>query len=105
MRLSLDKLTKTALREMLEDALFRETQRSKPMHKRGGEKKEKDEATEEQDEESEKVADLDEEMHGKPNPVDMDDEDMSDEAMEDFDREAEEDSKKKPKGKSAKKSK
>lgn len=77
------KFTKSALVEMLEDAIIAEKDRSLPMHKRGKlDKYEKDEATEEADEEREKLADLAEEKHGKPAPVEMDDEDMSDEAME-----------------------
>lgn len=77
------KFTKSALVDMLEDAIIKEKERSLPMHKRGKvEKAEKDEATEEADEEREELADLAEEMHGSPAPVEMDEEDMSDEAME-----------------------
>lgn len=77
------KFTKSALVDMLEDAILAEKDRSLPMHKRGKvDKYEKDEATEEADEEREKLADLAEETHGKPAPVEMDDEDMSDEAIE-----------------------
>ena len=79
------KFTKSALIEMLEDAVMSEKERSLPIHKRGKkEKAEKDEATEEADEEREKLADLAEEQHGSPAPVEMDDEDMSDEAMEEI---------------------
>lgn len=76
--------TKSALVAMLEDAVSTERERSKPMHKRsaGDEPEEKDDATEEADEEREKLADLAEETHGKPEPVEMDEEDMSDEAMD-----------------------
>ncbi len=85
------KFTKSALVEMLEDAIMTEKERSLPMHKRGKkEKSEKDDATEEQDEESQKTADLNEEMRGKPNPVEMDDEDMSEEAMDELMEEDEE---------------
>lgn len=77
------KFTKSALVEMLEDAIMAENERSLPMHKRGKkDKPEKDDATEEADEEMEKLADLAEEQHGKPSPVEMDDEDLSEEAME-----------------------
>lgn len=92
------KFTKSALVEMLEDAILAEKERSLPMHKRGQKDKvEKDEATEEADEEMEKLADLAEETHGKPEPVEMDDEDMSDEAMEKIESKA-----KKPAAKKAK---
>ena len=77
------KFTKSALVEMLEDAIMTESERSLPMHKRGKkDKSDKDDATEEADEEMGKLADLAEEKHGKPSPVEMDEEDMSDEAME-----------------------
>jgi len=92
------KFTKSALIEMMEDAILSEKERSLPMHKRGKkEKVEKDEATEEADEEREDLADLSEEMHGSPAPVEMDDEDMSDEAIEKIE------SKVKPKPKAKKK--
>lgn len=79
------KFTKSALIEMLEDAVMAEKDRTLPLHKRGKkEKAEKDDATEEADEEREKLADLAEEQHGSPAPVEMDDEDMSDEAMEEI---------------------
>jgi signal transduction histidine kinase len=54
-----------------------------------GEMGEEDEATEEADEEREKLADLAEEQHGSPAPVEMDDEDLSDEAMEKIESKAE----------------
>lgn len=77
------KFTKSALVEMLEDAIMTEKERSLPMHKRGQKPAvEKDDATEEADEEREKLADLAEEKKGSPAPVEMDDEDMSEEAME-----------------------
>lgn len=83
------KFTKSALIEMLEDAVLAEKERSLPIHKRGKkEKAEKDEATEEADEEREKLADLAEETHGSPAPVEMDDEDMSDEAMDEIESKA-----------------
>jgi hypothetical protein len=70
---------------MLEDAVIAEKKRSLPLHKRGKDAPaEKDEATEEADEEREKLADLAEEQHGSPAPVEMDDEDMSDEAMDEI---------------------
>lgn len=77
------KFTKSALVDMLEDAITAEKERSLPMHKRGKKPDlEKDDATEEADEEREKLADLSEETNGAASPVEMDDEDMSDEAME-----------------------
>jgi hypothetical protein len=77
------KFTKMALVEMLEDAIMAEKDRSLPMHKRGQKDKvEKDQATEEADEEREDLADLVEEKRGKPTPVEMDEEDLSDEAMD-----------------------
>jgi hypothetical protein len=84
------KFTKSALIEMLEDAVIAEKKRSLPLHKRGKDAPaEKDEATEEADEEREKLADLAEEQHGSPAPVEMDDEDLSDEAMEKIESKAE----------------
>jgi DNA-directed RNA polymerase subunit K/omega len=92
------KFTKSALIEMLEDAVMSEKERSLPIHKRGKkEKAEKDEATEEADEEREKLADLAEEQHGSPAPVEMDDEDLSDEAMDEIESKAKPAPKKKPK--------
>jgi hypothetical protein len=93
------KFTKSALIEMLEDAVMTERERSLPMHKRGKEKAEKDDATEEADMEREKLADLVEEKRGSPNPVEMDDEDMSDEAMEKIEDKVADAPKKKAKGK------
>lgn len=77
------KFTKSALIEMLEDAVMAEKNRSLPAHQR----KDKDgapkhDAEEEADEEREKTADLAEETRGKPAPIEMDEEDMSDEAMD-----------------------
>lgn len=84
------KFTKSALIEMLEDAVMAEKERSLPIHKRGGKDKiVKDDATEEADEEREKLADLSEETHGSPAPIEMDDEDMSDEAIEKIESKAE----------------
>ena len=92
------KFTKSALVDMLEDAILAEKERSKPLHKRGMESKvEKDEVTEEADEEMEKLADLAEEKHGKPAPVELDDEDMSDEAMEKIESKVKKPAAKKPK--------
>lgn len=81
MRLSLDKFTKSALKEMLEDALFKEAERSKPIHRRGDKKPEKDDATEDRDDENDKLVELDRER-GEPEEVELDDEDFSDEAMD-----------------------
>ena len=52
--------TKSALVAMLEDAVSKERDRSLPMHKRGekDEPEEKDDATEEADEEREKLAEI-----------------------------------------------
>jgi len=76
------KFTKSALVEMLEDAIATELEREKPEHKRGvDEKKKKSSASEEADEERDDLADLHEEQHGSPDPIELDDEDMSDEAM------------------------
>lgn len=102
MRLSLDRITRAGLKEMLEEALMREARRSKPRHRRDEESREKDGADEEQDEEMEKLADLAEEQKGSPSPVEMDDEDMSDEAMEDIVAESDK-GKKKPASKKKKK--
>jgi hypothetical protein len=77
------KFTKSALIDMIEDAIMVEKDKSLPMHKRGQKDKvEKDDATEAADAEREELADLAEEMHGKPAPVEMDEEDMGDEAMD-----------------------
>jgi len=90
--------TKSALVDMLEQAVTVERDRALPMHKRGKKSTEKDEATEDADEERKKLADLAEEQKGSPAPVEMDDEDMSDEAMEEIESRA-------PKKKTAKKKK
>lgn len=77
-------LKDSAVRRMLRQAISTQKNRSLPMHKRKPEDEvdEVDDATEEAEEENEKLADLAEESKGKPAPVEMDDEDMSDEAME-----------------------
>lgn len=77
--------TKSALVEMMEQAVMTEQERMLPMHKRGKKDRgDKDDATEDADEEREKLADLAEEQSGSPAPVEMSDEDMSDEAMEEI---------------------
>lgn len=77
------KFTKSALIEMLEEAVLSDSERTKMSHKRGdGPDREKSESAKDEDDEREKLADLHEESHGKPTPVEMDDEDMSDEAMD-----------------------
>jgi len=77
------KFTKSALVEMLEDAILMEKDRTLPMHKRGEKgTPEKDEATKDADAEREEIADLKAETNGEASPVEMDDEDMSDEAMD-----------------------
>lgn len=89
------KFTKSALVEMLEDAVMAEHKRSLPSHKRGeAAEYDKDEEDEEADEEREKTADLVEETRGKPNPVEMSDEDMSDAAMDKIKQRAKSTSKK-----------
>lgn len=77
-------LKDSAVRRMLRQAISKEKNRSLPMHKRKpeGEAAEVDDATDEAEEENNKLADLAEEGKGKPAPVEMDDEDMSDEAIE-----------------------
>lgn len=83
------KFTKSALIEMIEDAIHEEAERSLPSHKRGQkEKSDKSPADDEQDSEREKTADLVEESTGKPTPVEMTDEDMSDEAMDSIKKKA-----------------
>ena len=68
---------------MIEDAVMTERERSLPAHKRGKkERREKTPEDEDADEERDDLADLDSEMHGEPEPVDMDDEDMADDSME-----------------------
>lgn len=77
------KFTKSALIEMLEEAVMSESDRSKMSHKRSdGPDHEKSESAKDEDEEREKLADLHEEAHGKPTPIEMEDEDMSDESMD-----------------------
>jgi hypothetical protein len=77
------KFTKSALIEMLEEAAASESKRTKMSHKREDDSDdEKDESAKEGDEEREKLADLHEESHGKPTPVEMDEEDFSDEPMD-----------------------
>ncbi len=99
MRLSLDKITKTGLREMLEDALMRERDRSKPRHQRDGEKTEKDDIDKEADDEMEKLADLHEEHTGSSKDVELDDEDMADDSLTELNEESDKAKKKKPKKK------
>lgn len=76
-------LKDSAVRRMLRQAISAQKNRSLPLHKRKEEEDtELDDATDEAESENEKLADLAEESNGKPNPVEMDDEDMADEAME-----------------------
>lgn len=77
-------LKDSAVRRMLRQAISAQKNRSLPLHKRKKEDEieDVDDATEEAEEENEKLADLAEESNGKAAPVEMDDEDMSDEAME-----------------------
>lgn len=82
----LSDLKENAVRRMLRQAILREQNRSLPMHKRKSEKElddvAKDEATEESETEGAKTVALNEQQKGAPAPVEMDDEDMSDEAMD-----------------------
>jgi hypothetical protein len=86
MEFDLSDLKEGAVRRMLRQAIMREKNRSLPMHKRKPESEIKesddDEATEETEVEGEKLAALHEDQKGKAAPVEMDDEDMSDEAMD-----------------------
>jgi hypothetical protein len=78
-------LKDSAVRRMLRHAISTQKNRSLPMHKRKEDLKvesEVDDATDEAEEESEKLADLAEEGKGKAAPVEMDDEDMADEAID-----------------------
>lgn len=87
MEFSLDDLKTSAVRRMLMQAIRTDKNRSLPMHKRKGKEElasDEDEVTEEQDEEMEKLAELSEEKKGKALPVAMDDEDMSEEAMDEL---------------------
>jgi hypothetical protein len=77
--------TRAAIEDMLMDLVEREGERTKPMHQRGKkEKKERDEATDDADEDRVKTSELASEMHGEPTPVELDDEDFSDEGTADF---------------------
>lgn len=100
---SFDDIKPAALRRMLTQAIRTEGNRSKPMHKRKPEAElevEEDEATEESDDENDKLVDLSEEQKGKASDVPMGDEDLSDEAMDKLPVAKD---KAKPKGKKAKK--
>lgn len=92
-------LKDSCVRRLLEEAVLKDSERSLPMHKRGKDRPEKDDATEESDDENDKLVALDRER-GEPNDVELDDEDMSDEAMEDL-KKVSAKSKKKPKAKDA----
>ena len=84
---SMSDLKPDAVRRMLTQAIRAESNRSQPMHKRKSKEElavDNDDATEEADEEMEKLADLSEEKKGKATDVAMDDEDMSDEAMDEI---------------------
>lgn len=81
----LSDLKEGAVRRMLRQAIMKEKNRSLPMHKRKPDSEldqDDDEATEESEAEGEKLAALHEDQKGKAAPVAMDDEDMSDEAMD-----------------------
>lgn len=82
---SFDDIKPAALRRMLTQAIRTEGNRSKPLHKRKPESElepDDDEATEESDDENDKLVELSEEQKGKAADVPMNDEDMSDEAMD-----------------------
>lgn len=84
---SFDDIKPSALRRMLTQAVRLESNRSKPLHQRKSKAEleiEDDDATEESDEEMEKLANLSEEKKGKAADVPLADEDMSDEAMEEL---------------------
>lgn len=77
--------TRAAIEDMLMDLVAREDDRTKPMHKRGKkEKRESDEATEDADEDRVSNAELHAEMKGEPTPIELDDEDFSDEGTAEF---------------------
>lgn len=83
MEFDLTDLKDSAVRRMLRQAISSQKKRSLPLHKRKEEvDSELDDATDEAEEENEKLADLAEEKKGTPPSVEMDDEDMADEAME-----------------------
>jgi hypothetical protein len=99
---SIDDIKPAALRRMLTQAIRTEGNRSKPLHKRKSKEElevEDDDATEEADDEMDKLADLSEEQKGKASDVPMEDEDMSDEAMDELPVKEPKTKKKPPKGK------
>lgn len=84
---SFDDIKPSALRRMLTQAVRLEANRSQPLHKRKSKEQlavDDDDATEEADDEMEKLADLSEEKKGKAAGVPLTDEDMSDEAMDEL---------------------
>ena len=80
--LGLDDIKPSSYKRIVQDMIYRETERSKPLHKRkkGERDDDEDDATAEADEENDKLVALDRER-GEPNDVELDDEDMSEEAM------------------------
>ena len=82
-----DDLKPAALRRMLTQAIRTEENRSKPLHKRKSKEElepKDDDASEEADEEMDKLAALSAEKKGEASDVPMEDEDMSDEAMDEL---------------------
>lgn len=81
-KIDLSDLKESAVRRMLRDAISTEHERSLPLHKRGKKPLEveaDDEATEEADEENEKLVSLAEER-GQPKELPITNEDVSEEA-------------------------
>lgn len=83
-KIDLSDLKESAVRRMLREAITTEHDRSLPLHRRGKkplEVEDEDDATEEADEENEKLVSLSQE-HGKPADIPMTNEDVSEEASE-----------------------
>jgi hypothetical protein len=81
-KIDLSDLKESAVRRMLRDAITTEHERSLPMHRRGKKQLEveaEDEATEDADDENQKLVELAEE-NGKPADIPMTNEDVSEEA-------------------------
>lgn len=82
--IDLSDIKESAVRRMLREAISTEKSRSLPLHKRSKQKLEvaaEDEATEDSDDENEKLVGLAEE-HGKPADIPMTNEDVSEEARD-----------------------
>lgn len=74
-------LKPSVTRRLLEEAIAEIEELKKPRHGRGRPKKEKGPHEEDADDENDKKVALSEER-GKPTPIDLDDEDMPDRAMD-----------------------